>query len=178
MSRKLSNTLNVRDVVCDNIRVTKSGSDTFVATFGFSDRCGLYGDILEIVKGEKDVKGCIIDPSCSTIYCDPLSISSKSVVRIPGSENTIVSPHIVGEVCESHPVFCARVNVTFKDVSIRPNEFMGDGIWMVEYKSFEVTALSTPCAWSYDPMTRYGPLGVSRIDVDKLTRFESIRDNM
>lgn len=178
MSRELYNSFTTCEVVCDNIRMTNSENDSFVATFGFSDRCGLYGGILQSIQDEDGVKGCIMDPLCSKVYCDPIVVAGGTHVKVPGTEGTTVSPHTLSEICESHPVFTAMVSVTFKDVSIRLNESMGNGIYTVSYKSLEAKIISTPHAWSYDPVKRYGALGVSQIDVDKLTKFELVRDSM
>lgn len=155
MSRILCDTLTVHNIVCDNIKVTKSGDGDFVAIFTFSDKCGLYGDVLRIVEEEEEVKGCIIESLLPVLYCHPLVIDGITVVKVPDTQCTRVSPYTVSEVYQSDAVFSARVNVTFKDISIRPSYLMGDGIYAVSYRSFKAIPLSTPCVWRHVRVTGY-----------------------
>lgn len=178
MSVKLYDTFVVRNIVCDNVKVSELKDDVFIATFGFSERCGLYGDLLQDIKRDCRISSCIIDVSCSNIHCEPRPVQGNSAARGPSSSNGRAADQTVRDLCQSYPIFTAVVDVEFKNVSGRLNESVDGNINTVLYDSFKVISMSKLRSWNYNPAKRYGSLGVGQVDVGKITEFESIRDNM
>jgi hypothetical protein len=178
MSVKLYDTFTVRNILCDNVKVINTQRETFIATFGFSDRCGLYGDLLGDIKRDHRITSCIIDPLCNNVHCKPISIKGATAARGPSSQTGRVVDQTVSDLYESYPVFTAVVDVEFKNVSGRLNESVDGTINMVSYESLEVTSMSKLRSWNYNPVERHGTLGVGQMDVNKIVSFESWRDEM
>lgn len=176
----ITKNLTLDNVVCDNIKVVKHPQHTTLcASFGFSDRSGLYGQLLEAVKRCHHISACIIDPKCYDIHCTSLMLDPVLKVRGPNQGGSVqrVTQQALGELYESHPVFVATVDVTFENISIDLNESLGGRVYMVSYTSFTATTTSELRSWNYNPFDRYGVNGVSQMEINRLVKYESTRDN-
>lgn len=175
---KLYDTFTVRDVLCDNVKITNVGDDVFVATFGFNDRCGLYGELLSDVKRDHRIRSCTMHLKCNDIRCKPMTINGDTAARGPSAHTGKVTDQSVRDLYESYPIFAAVVDVEFTNVSGELNESVDGTINMVLYESAKVTSISKLRSWNYDPIKRYGSLGVGQAEVNKIISFESTRDDM